>query len=116
MPSGAAVVAAEQYGAAEVVDPRPFFVGELAQTLAKYPHIGKVVPAMGYSEQQVSWVYRNSHVMQGCAVDGLLCMGGWVWWNRHSHADGSAVFVVECIVHKSQVHTHWQGGTSYGIQ
>lgn len=55
MASGAAVVAAAKYGAAEVVDPRPYFVGELAQTLAKYPHIGKVVPAMGYSEQQVRY-------------------------------------------------------------
>jgi predicted GTPase len=54
MPSGAAVVAAAKYEAAEVVDPRPYFVGELAKTLQKYPHIGKVVPAMGYSEQQVN--------------------------------------------------------------
>lgn len=53
MPSGAAVVAASKYGAGAVVDPRPFFVGELAATLSKYPHIGLVVPAMGYSEQQV---------------------------------------------------------------
>jgi predicted GTPase len=53
MSSGAAAVAAAKYGAAEVVDPRPFFVGELKATLEKYPHIGKVVPAMGYSEQQV---------------------------------------------------------------
>jgi len=53
MSFGAAVVAAEKYGAAEVVDPRPYFVGELAATLAKYPHIGPVVPAMGYSDQQV---------------------------------------------------------------
>jgi predicted GTPase len=53
LPSGAAVVAAAEFGAAEVVDPRPFFVGELAQTLARFPHIGKVVPAMGYSQQQV---------------------------------------------------------------
>jgi len=53
MATGAAVVAAEKYGAAEVVDPHPYFVGELQATLLKYPHIGKVVPAMGYSEQQV---------------------------------------------------------------
>jgi predicted GTPase len=53
MSSGAAAVAAAKYGAAEVVDPRPYFVGELKATLEKYPHIGKVVPAMGYSAQQV---------------------------------------------------------------
>lgn len=54
MPSGAALVAAQRYGAGEVVDPRPFFVGELAATLAAYPHLGPVVPAVGYSAQQVS--------------------------------------------------------------
>jgi predicted GTPase len=53
MSSGAAVVAADKFGAAGIVDPRPYFVGELAATLTNYPHIGKVVPAMGYSEQQV---------------------------------------------------------------
>lgn len=52
-PSGAAAVAAAKYAAAEVVDPRPYFVGELKKTLDKYPHIGPVVPAMGYSEQQI---------------------------------------------------------------
>lgn len=50
-----------QFGAAEVVDPRSSFVGELATTLKKYPHIGPVVPAMGYSEQQVSRATVNKH-------------------------------------------------------
>jgi len=53
MPSGAALVAAEKYGAAEVVDPRGKFLGEMQTTFEKYPHIGPVVPAMGYSEQQL---------------------------------------------------------------
>jgi len=53
MATGAAFVAAKKFGAAEVVDPRGFFVGELKTTLEKYPHIGPVVPAMGYSEEQV---------------------------------------------------------------
>eukprot|EP00775_Hariotina_reticulata_P001966 gene1966-2293_t len=53
MATGAAVVAAQKYGAAEVVNPHPYFVGELQTTLLKYPHIGKVVPAMGYSDQQL---------------------------------------------------------------
>lgn len=46
-------MAAQKFGAAEVVDPRPFFVGEMVATMAKYPHIGPVVPAMGYSPEQV---------------------------------------------------------------
>lgn len=54
MPTGAGWVAASKYGAAEVVDPRPYFVGEMKATLQKYPHMGPVVPAMGYSDEQIS--------------------------------------------------------------
>ena len=53
MKTGAAVVAAQKYGAAEIVDPRPFTVGKLSQTFEKYPNIGKLLPAMGYSKEQV---------------------------------------------------------------
>ncbi|NLW18614.1 MAG: GTPase [Candidatus Cloacimonetes bacterium] len=53
MPYGAGMVAAEKYGAAEFVDPRPYAVGEIAETFEKYPEIGDLLPAMGYSEQQV---------------------------------------------------------------
>lgn len=50
---GAATIAARKAGAAEVVDPRPFAVGEIAATFAEYPGIGAVLPAMGYGEAQV---------------------------------------------------------------
>jgi len=53
MKIGAGVVAAKRYGAAEIIDPRPFAVGELAETFKKYPSIGPVLPAMGYGEQQI---------------------------------------------------------------
>jgi hypothetical protein len=53
MPTGAGYVAALEYGAAEVVDPRPYLVGELADTARRYPHLGPVLPAMGYSARQV---------------------------------------------------------------
>lgn len=52
MPFGAGVVAARQHGAAELIDPRPFAVGSLIDVYAKYPHIGSVLPAMGYSARQ----------------------------------------------------------------
>lgn len=42
----------EKYGA-ELVDPRPYFKGSLRKTYQKYPHIGKTIPAMGYSPQQI---------------------------------------------------------------
>ena len=53
MQFGAAVVAARMYGAAELVDPRPWAVGEIAETFKKYPDIGPLLPAMGYGDVQV---------------------------------------------------------------
>jgi predicted GTPase len=53
MPYGAAVLAARRHGAAELVDPRPFAVGTIRDTLAAYPHVRDLLPAVGYGERQV---------------------------------------------------------------
>ena len=53
MKYGAGTVAARQLGAAEFIDPRPFAAGEIKATFEKYPGIGTLLPAMGYSEQQL---------------------------------------------------------------
>ncbi|MCZ6600205.1 MAG: GTPase [Acidobacteria bacterium] len=53
MAYGAAVVAARQHGAAELVDPRPWVVGSIKGTFEKYPGTGSLLPAVGYGEQQV---------------------------------------------------------------
>jgi predicted GTPase len=53
MPYGAGVVAAQKYGAGELVDARPFAVGSLQKTFEKYGHLKKVLPAVGYSDEQV---------------------------------------------------------------
>jgi len=53
MAYGAGVVAAERFGAAELVDPRPYTVGSISQTFEKYPEIGILLPAMGYGDEQV---------------------------------------------------------------
>ena len=53
MKIGAGTVAAMKYGAKELVDPRPFVVGKLAETFKIYPNIGKLMPAMGYGDQQI---------------------------------------------------------------
>jgi predicted GTPase len=53
MKIGAGTVAAMKFGAAELVDPRPFTVGKLSETFEIYPNIGKLLPAMGYSDQQL---------------------------------------------------------------
>jgi len=52
MPYGAGVVAARQCGAAELVDPRPYAVGSIRTTYEKYPHMNRLLPAMGYSDMQ----------------------------------------------------------------
>jgi predicted GTPase len=52
MTYGAAVLAARTHGAAELVDPRPFAVGSIAKTFEAYPHVGKLLPAMGYGRRQ----------------------------------------------------------------
>jgi len=53
MDYGAAVVAAEKYGAAEIIDPRPYVKGRIAETYEKYPYIGDLLPAMGYGDEQI---------------------------------------------------------------
>ena len=53
MKLGAGTVAALKFGAGEIIDPRPFVVGKLAETFEIYPNIGTLLPAMGYSDQQL---------------------------------------------------------------
>lgn len=53
MKIGAGVVAARRFGAAELVDPRPFTVGRLTETFKTYPNIGTLLPAMGYGDEQI---------------------------------------------------------------
>jgi predicted GTPase len=53
MKYGAGVLAAIRHGAGEIVDPRPYTVGTLTATFAKYPGIGALLPAMGYGGEQV---------------------------------------------------------------
>ncbi|HEX5692216.1 MAG TPA: cyclic 2,3-diphosphoglycerate synthase, partial [Roseiflexaceae bacterium] len=53
MPYGVGTVAAWEYGAAEIVDPRPYAVGSLAETFQAYPKMGPLLPAMGYGAEQI---------------------------------------------------------------
>jgi len=52
MKYGAGIVAARKYGAAEIIDPRPFAVGTIKKTFEKYNHLDNVLPAMGYGDKQ----------------------------------------------------------------
>jgi predicted GTPase len=53
MSFGAGWTAAKRLGAGEIVDPRPFAVGSILETYEKYPNVGKIIPAMGYSTDQI---------------------------------------------------------------
>ncbi len=50
---GAGFMAAKKYGAAEIIDPRPYAVGSIVDTFSKYSHLREVLPAMGYGETQM---------------------------------------------------------------
>ena len=54
MAFGAGIVAAEKYGASNIVDPRPYAVGSIKETFAKYTHLNRVLPAMGYGKEQIN--------------------------------------------------------------
>ena len=59
MKIGAGTVAARKFGAGELVDPRPYAVGKLAETFRLYPNIGTLLPAMGYGDEQVRDLERT---------------------------------------------------------
>jgi len=51
---GAGTIMAKNYGASEIVDPKPYAVGSIKQTYEKYSHVGAILPAMGYGPKQVA--------------------------------------------------------------
>ena len=77
LPFGAGMVAARTAGATTFVDPRPYAVGSIADTFARYPSIGPVLPAMGYSDAQLEDLERTIEaaacdvVVSGTPID--LC-------------------------------------------
>jgi len=54
MSYGAGIVAAKKFGAAKIIDPRPFAVGSIKETFDKFPHLDQVLPAMGYGIKQIA--------------------------------------------------------------
>jgi predicted GTPase len=69
MKYGAGVIAAQRFGASSIVDPRPYLVGSLKGTFETYPGIGEVLPAMGYSKQQIGDLEAT---INGCDCDLVL--------------------------------------------
>jgi predicted GTPase len=68
MPYGAGVIAARRYGVAEMVDPRPYAVGSIKTAYAKYPHMGPVLPALGYGAKQIAELTKTIAAMPVDAV------------------------------------------------
>jgi predicted GTPase len=68
MPYGAGFVAASQAGVGEIIDPRPFAVGDIAETLRRHPHIGKVLPAIGYSAKELGELQATINASDADAV------------------------------------------------
>lgn len=68
MKYGAGVVAAEKYGAAEIIDPRPWVSGSIKATFEKYPGIGRLLPAMGYGEKQIRDLEETINAIPADAV------------------------------------------------
>jgi len=69
MTYGAAVLAAKQHGAAELIDPRSCAVGSIAETFERYPHVGALLPAMGYGREQMEDLRETIH---RCNADLVL--------------------------------------------
>lgn len=68
LPYGAGYVAAEKYGAAQIVDPRPYAVGIIKAMLEEYKHMGPVVPSTGYTPEQIADLNETLRLMDVDAV------------------------------------------------
>lgn len=69
MTIGAGIVAAQKYGAAEIVDPKPFFKGSIKDALISYPHIGNLIPALGYGKKQTADLEKT---INSCECDMIV--------------------------------------------
>jgi predicted GTPase len=67
MPFGAGTIAAKRAGATHLVDPRPFAVGSIAAVYDAFPHLGPVLPAMGYGDEQLAEL-QATIAASGCEV------------------------------------------------
>lgn len=95
MPYGAGYVAATQAQAAEIVDPRPFATAAIAAVYAQYPHIGPVLPAMGYSASQLQALQQTLNqapadvIVSGTPIDlaALITVNKPILRTRYEFAD-----------------------------
>mgnify|MGYP000279971935 CR=1 FL=1 len=86
---GAGYFAAIKYGAKEIIDPRPFAVGSILETFRRYPHLSKVLPAMGYGKRQIEELEQT---INRCDAD-LIVSGTPIDLNRILNVDKPIVRV-----------------------
>ncbi|HEX17596.1 MAG TPA: GTPase [Thermoplasmatales archaeon] len=86
---GAGYFAAIKYGAKEIIDPRPFAVGSILETFRRYPHLSKVLPAMGYGKRQIEELEQT---INRCDAD-LIVSGTPIDLNRILDVDKPIVRV-----------------------
>ncbi|HEX6421581.1 MAG TPA: cyclic 2,3-diphosphoglycerate synthase [Acidimicrobiales bacterium] len=114
MPFGAGTVAARGAGAAELVDPRPAAVGSIAETYARYPHIGAVLPAMGYGDAQLADLAATiaavdcDAVVVGTPIDiaRLVDISHPVRRARYESADAGSPTLAEAVL--PRIRAWWQ--------
>jgi predicted GTPase len=105
MPFGAGVVAARAAGALELVDPRPWAVGQIAETFERFPDIGPLLPAMGYGDEQLADLRATIHavpcdvVVTGTPIDlgHIIDPGHPVRHARYEYADAGTPSLAEAL-------------------
>jgi predicted GTPase len=104
MAYGAGYVAATRAQPAQIVDPRPFAVPEIATVYAQYPHIGCVLPAMGYSTIQLKGLQQT---IRNAAVDVVVAA---------TPIDLAALIAVDCPIVRARYEFAEVGEPSLGTQ
>jgi predicted GTPase len=105
MPFGAGVVAARAAGAAELVDARPWAVGQIARTYERYPDIGPLLPAMGYGDEQLADLQATMQavpcdvVVTGTPIDlgHIIDPGHPLRHARYEYADAGAPTLADTL-------------------
>jgi predicted GTPase len=98
MSFGAGTIAAQQFGAAEIIDPRPYAVKSIAETYAKYPKTGAVLPSMGYGDGQI----KDLETTINCTPADTVVIGTPIDLRRIIHISKPSVRVTYSLEEKTK--------------
>ncbi len=99
MKCGAGYLAARKYVAARIIDPRTFAVHSIKDTFARYPHIKKVVPAMGYGRAQIQDLKETINT----AKSDLVIFATPIHLARLIPIDGVVKISIYCVVYVGMI-------------